>query len=125
MTHLTYGYLNIGLYQGNIAPEFDDETLRSQLIQIPDLLNHPSTLRLSKGVDYVVKVPLKTAKGEIIVALKVFKRQRWLKDRYDRKHKSKAERSYNAARYLQEHNIGTPPAIAWLDRWENNRLIES
>lgn len=125
MTHLTYGCISIGSYQGNIASEFDDETLRSQLVQIPDLLKHPSMLRLSKGADYVVKVPINTARGEIIVALKVFKRQSWLKDRYDRKHKSKAERSYNAARYLQEHSIGTPAAIAWLDRWENNRLIES
>ena len=72
-----------------------------------------------------MKLPLQTASGEIYVALKIFKRQSWLKDRYDRKHKSKAERSYTAARYLQSHNIGTPTPIAWLDRWENNRLVES
>lgn len=125
MTHLTYGLLSIGPYQGNIAPEFDNDILRTQLVHIAEQINKPGAVRLSNGVDYVVKVPLTTPDGEINVALKVFKRQSWLKDRFDRSNKSKAERSYNAARYLLEHNIGTPAPIAWLDRWENNRLLES
>jgi len=115
----------IGTYQGSIATEFDDDTLRAQLVQIASLLNNTHVVRLSNGADYVVKLPLQTATGEIIVALKVFKRQGGLKDRFDRKHKSKAERSYTAARYLQNHTISTPAPIAWLDRWENNRLLES
>ena len=125
MTLLNYGSVAIGNYRGNIAPEFDDETLRAQLVQIAEQLHQPQVVRLSEGVDYVVKLPLRTATGEIIVALKIFKRQGWLKDRYDRNNKSKAERSYNAARYLQEHHIGTPAPVAWLDRWDNNRLLES
>lgn len=115
----------IGNYQGTIAPEFDNEILRAQLIQIQSLLNNPAAVKLSSGADYVVKLPLQTTAGEIFVALKIFKRQKWLKDRFDRKHKSKAERSYIAARYLQQHNIGTPAPVAWLERWENNRLVES
>jgi len=117
--------ITLGVYQGSIAPEFDDETLRAQLVQIPILLKNNNVTRLSNGADYVVKLPLQTARGEILVALKVFKRQSWLKDCFDRKQKSKAERSYIAACYLQTHNIGTPAPIAWLDRWENNRLLES
>ena len=115
----------IGIYQGKIAAEFYDDILSAQLVQISQLLKNPGVERLSNGPDYVVKLPLQSSRGEIIVALKIFKRQSWLKDRFDRKHKSKAERSYNAAGYLQENNIGTPAPIAWLDRWENNRLIES
>ncbi len=125
MIILYYGSVAIGNYQGNIAPEFDDETLRAQLVRIAEQLHQPQVVRLSNGVDYVVKLPLQTATGEIIVALKIFKRQGWLKDRWDRNNKSKAERSYNAARYLQEHHIGTPAPIAWLDRWDDNRLLES
>lgn len=116
---------DIGSYRGDIAPDFDSETLRHQLAHISEYLQKPNVIQLSKGADYVVKLPLHTAQGEILVALKVFKRQSWLKDRYDRKHKSKAQRSYIAARYLQAHRIGTPAAIAWLDRWVNNRLLES
>lgn len=115
----------LGVYHGALAPEFDDETLRAQLVQITTLLKTSNVTRLSNGADYVVKLPLQTTQGEIIVALKIFKRQSWLKDRFDRKHKSKAERSYSAARHLQAHKIGTPAPIAWLDRWENNRLLES
>jgi tRNA A-37 threonylcarbamoyl transferase component Bud32 len=116
---------SIGIYHGEIAPEFDKDILRSQLAHISDLLTGDNIHRLSNGPDYVVKLPLQTESEEIFVALKIFKRQSWLKDRYDRKHKSKAERSYAAARYLQSHKIGTPPPIAWLDRWEDNRLLES
>jgi tRNA A-37 threonylcarbamoyl transferase component Bud32 len=115
----------IGIYQGNIAAEFYDDILSSQLVQISSLLNKPNVERLSNGPDYVVKLSLQSSRGEIIVALKIFKRQSWLKDRFDHRNKSKAERSYNAACYLQTHSIGTPAPIAWLDRWENNRLIES
>lgn len=128
MTHLDYGFLKnqeIGSYRGNIAPEFDGDSLRAQLLQIPALLKNTNVTKLSDGADYVVKLPLQTAQGEILVALKVFKRQSWLKDRFDRKQKSKAERSYLAACHLQAHKIGTPAPIAWLDRWENNRLLES
>jgi tRNA A-37 threonylcarbamoyl transferase component Bud32 len=117
--------ITLGVYQGSLAPEFDDELLRAQLVHITALLKTNNVTKLSDGADYVVKLPLQTAQGEISVALKVFKRQSWLKDRFDRANKSKAERSYIAARYLQDHNIGTPAPIAWLDRWENNRLIES
>ena len=116
---------SIEIYHGEIAPEFDNDILRSQLAQISNLITHKDIVKLSNGPDYVVKVPLQTADGEIIIALKIFKRQSWIKDRFDRKHKSKAERSYNAARYLQTNNIGTPAPVAWLDRWENNRLLES
>src|SRR5690606_29806953 len=56
---------------------------------------------------------------------KRFKRQSWLKDWHDRHHKSKAERSFAAAYFLFEHQIPTPAPIAWLERWENNRLLES
>ena len=116
---------SIGIYHGEIAREFDKDIVRAQLAQISVLLKNSTTLRLSNGPDYVVKLPLQTENGEIYVALKIFKRQSWLKDRYDRKHKSKAERSYIAARHLQSHNIGTPTPVAWFDRWENNRLLES
>lgn len=117
--------ITLGVYEGSLAPEFDNETLRAQLVHITALLKNNNVTKLSNGADYVVKLPLQTAQGEILVALKVFKRQSWLKDRFDRKKKSKAERSYIAACHLQAHKIGTPAPIAWLDRWENNRLLES
>src|SRR5690606_5164701 len=75
--------------------------------------------------DYVTKLDLRTPDGRLPITIKVFKRQSRWKDWFDSHNKSKAERSYRAAVYLQDNNIGTPAPIAWLDRWENGRLIES
>src|SRR5690606_17368302 len=68
---------------------------------------------------------LEDSTGSQPITIKVFKRQSRLKDWHDRRHKSKAERSFRAAVYLQQQGIGTPAPIAWLDRWENGRLLES
>lgn len=114
----------IGPYQGAVADAFNTQVIREQLAQLPQLLAQ-HTERLSFGADYVVKLPFNTDAGERVITVKVFKRQSRLKDWSDQRKKSKAERSYRAARYLQDHNIGTPAPIAWLDRWENNRLLES
>lgn len=115
----------IGTYQGQVAPEFYTAELLQQLINIKQLLANDKQLRLSNGADYVIKVPLVMNDATIDITIKVFKRQNRIKDWYDRRHKSKAERSYRAAIFLQEKNVGTPAPIAWLDRWENGRLLES
>ena len=57
--------------------------------------------------------------------IKVFKRQSWLKDRYDADHGSKAQRAWLAAQHLVAHHLGTPKPIAFLDRWEQSRLKEN
>lgn len=117
--------LTINNYQGAIAAWCNHPMIIAQLADIPKLLSSKKVERLSKGADYVVKLPLDTPDGELMVTVKVFKRQNRLKDWYDRHHKSKAERSYLAAIYLQEQNIGTPAPLAWLERWEKERLLES
>lgn len=115
----------IGKYQGEIARPFHDPLMVNLLANINDLLVHNHVSRLSNGPDYVVKVPLAFNDKSIDITIKVFKRQHWLKDRHDRRNKSKAERSFRAAVFLQEKQVGTPAPIAWLDRWENGRLLES
>ena len=115
----------VGPYQGAINPIFACETMLAQLAKLPLLLASANVERLSHGADYVVKLPLVIFDAEKTITVKVFKRQGKFKDWYDRHNKSKAERSYQAASYLQNHGIGTPAPIAWLDRWENNRLMES
>lgn len=117
--------LNLGPYTGAIASAFHHQLLLEQLADIPALLRSEKAERLSHGADYVVKYPLTFADGSKTVTIKVFKRQSFIKDWYDRRNKSKAERSFNAAIFLQQNRIGTPAPIAWLDRWENGRLIES
>lgn len=115
----------IGKYQGEISEPFHCQELISQLASIHTLLNSENVARLSSGPDYVVKTPLLFNEKSVDVTIKVFKRQNWLKDRHDRKNKSKAERSFRAATFLRDKQIGTPSPIAWLDYWENGRLLES
>lgn len=115
----------IGHYSGALAPAFNQHHIVAQLVELPRLFAEKKVDRLSNGPDYVVKLSLETPTGDLPITAKVFKRQSQLKDRFDRHNKSKAERSYRAAIYLQHHDIGTPAPIAWLDRWENGRLLES
>lgn len=112
-------------YSGDTAPAFNQSIIIHQLSNIPALIESSNPERLSQGADYVIKIPLKTETGEITVTVKIFKPQNVLKDSYDKRNGSKAERSYRAACFLQQHNIGTPAPIAWRERWENNRLLES
>ncbi len=112
-----------GTLSGEVTTEFNEPLTLENLRHLPQL--YQTGAKLSHGGDFVVKSEFATSMGTIPVAIKVFKRQSWWKDRYDKKNKSKAERSYRAACYLQSHNIGTPQPIAWLERWEKNRLIES
>lgn len=115
----------IAPYNGATAPAFNEPLVINQLANILELAKSDAAEKLSNGADYVVKLPLNTTAGEIIMAVKIFKRQSYFKDWYDKRHGSKAERSYQAAIYLQNKGIGTPSPIAWRDRWENGRLVES
>ena len=112
-------------YSGDTADEFNQPIFINQLSDISALIEACSPERLSNGADYVIKIPLKTETGEITVTVKVFKRQNYLKDWHDKRNGSKAERSYRAACFLQQHKIGTPTPIAWRECWENGRLLES
>lgn len=112
-------------FQGRVSSEFYSEQLLKDLHQVKSLLALPEAVKLSKGADYVVKCPLMMGDKRLTITIKVFKKQPIWKDLYDKKHKSKAERSFNAAIFLQHHQIGTPAPIAWLDKWQGNRLLES
>lgn len=117
--------ITIGHYTGAASPAFSSDEILSQLANIKPITSAESVKRLSNGPDYVVKTTLTSANAPLDITVKVFKRQSRIKDWYDAKNGSKAERSYRAAVYLQENDIGTPAPIAWLDRWENGRLLES
>lgn len=115
----------IGVYQHEITTRFQLPEVIAQLSDISALLNNPQTQRISNGPDYVVKTQLFIDQNPVAITIKVFKRQNWLKDRHDWRHGSKAKRSFNAACFLQSNNIDTPEPIAWLERWQGKRLMES
>lgn len=116
---------SLGEFKGYVFNQFELADIQSQLENIQSLLNSNTTVKLSKGADYVVKSSMHIQHQTFDVAIKVFKRQSFWKDWYDKKNKSKAERSFNAALYLSEHQIGTPTPIVFMEKWQGKRLIES
>jgi tRNA A-37 threonylcarbamoyl transferase component Bud32 len=124
-THNNCTHLQTDRYQGEIASAYADTVVIDQLNEIKALLNSTTASKLSKGADYVVKCQLNLVTGPVWIAVKVFKPQAFWKDWYDKKNKSKAQRSFIAARFLQENKIGTPAPVAWFEQWQGNRLIES
>ena len=79
---------------------------------------------LARGRHQVVVLDFEYGGGVRPVAVKFFGRQRGWKDRYDLKRGSKAARSFRAASFLEAHGVGTPPPLAYLERWEGGRLAE-
>jgi len=114
-----------GRYVGKIASRFDTPELREQLSSVPQWLEAVKVSPLSEGSDPVLKAELSMDGQPVAVAIKVFSRQGLVKDWYDFRHESKAERSYTAAEFLYQQGLGTAEPIAWFDRWHRGRLVES
>src|SRR5690606_11811447 len=114
---------SVGQYQALINADFDVDEVLEQLTKIKQLIE--TSRRISQGKDYVVKTSILIKGINHEVAIKVFSRQSLPKDLYDKKNKSKAERSYIAAQKLLNSGINTPTPIAALDEWNGNRLTES
>lgn len=115
----------ISPYSGTLAAPFNTPETIAQLATLPHLLARANVTRLSNGPDYVVKLEHPDIANGHPITVKVFKHQSLIKDWYDRRHGSKAERSFDAACVLRDKGLGTPTPIAWLDRWESKRLKES
>jgi tRNA A-37 threonylcarbamoyl transferase component Bud32 len=115
--------LAVSNYHVLINDAFCSDQFLRQLVDIKQLI--ASAQQISHGKDYVVKTSLQIDNTSYEVAIKVFAKQSLLKDIYDKKNKSKAERSYIAAEKLLNHGINTPTPIAILEEWKGNRLSES
>ena len=109
----------VGECHKDILPSLENGRLRS-------LSKEVTTARdrvLSAGRHKVVVLDFCFGGNVQTVAVKSFGRQQSWKDRYDKKRGTKASRSYIAARFLQNHDIETPRPLAYLERWENNKLV--
>lgn len=114
---------SVGRYQALINENVCTDELLVHLANIQPLIE--ASQRISHGKDYVVKTSLTLNGIEQEIAIKVFSKQSTLKDLYDKKNKSKAERSYIAAQRLINCGVNTPTPIATLEEWDGNRLVES
>ena len=80
---------------------------------------------LAAGRHRVVVLDFERHGEKQAVAVKSFGRQTRWKDHVDGKRGTKAARSFRAACFLEDHGVDTPPPLAYLERWEGSRLVES
>lgn len=117
--------LSVGRLQGEVLSTFksffDEESLEGFGVRVRSAKKGV----LSEGRHRVVVLDLEKNGKCLKVAVKAFGRQGSLKDRYDFRKGSKAERSFKAATFLKSRGVGTPRPIAYFDCWEGSRLVES
>lgn len=85
---------------------------------------HPPERVLSGGPHPVTLHRLDVEGTGVAVVVKAFSRA-WWRDRHFARNGSKACASFRLAVRLAEHGVGTPRPLAWLDRWEDGKLLES
>jgi len=110
---------------GEAAEAYRGERALARLARLPELLTSKSAVEMHAGRNRLVRIALESAHGERHVVVKAFGRQNCLRDRRSQTVGSKAHRTWNAACHLQTYGVGTPPPVAFLDRWEGERLAES
>lgn len=118
-------FKSIGPYEGLINARFDSFDTLTQLADFKNWLASAKTHTLSTGRDYVVRCNLSTGEHDLPIVVKVFGRQNYLKDWYDRTSDTSAARSYLNAHFLADRHLGTAEPIAFINRWEQSSLVES
>jgi hypothetical protein len=112
-------------YTGEIAEPYRTPELQAQLARLPALLAAPAARLITAGRNRNIVIELALGERTHAVMVKAFGAQAWLRDLRDRRRGSKAARTFRAATHLAAHGAGTPPPIAYLERWEGTRLRES
>jgi len=114
-----------GVYTGSTYNAWDwKPTQRDQLASVQDWLNEGAGID-SLGRHALAYRTIPLGASDVPVAIKSFSRGSWFKDRYFARHGSKARRSFDTAVRLAERGVGTPTPIAYLDQWEDGRLLAS
>ena len=117
--------IQIGDFEGVVSHAFKGQLDEEVLSDLKARVWAEKEGLISLGRHRVVVVPFSLNGGEVTVVVKAFGQQGQWKDFYDRRRGSKAARSFQAAQFLLESGVGTPAPIAYMARWEGQRLKES
>jgi tRNA A-37 threonylcarbamoyl transferase component Bud32 len=118
--------LLIGPYSGQIVERLQFPGFVSALHDLPCLLFAPENRVLDEVRNRTVCVPLPDPDGRMVtVAVKAFIRPSRIRSQAYRWRGSKARHSWRVARYLAEQGVGTPQPLGFLERWDNDQLVES
>jgi serine/threonine protein kinase len=115
--------MRIGEYTGMVAEEFRTFPILERLADLPRILAGPKSKKLSSGrnTNYHVRFE----EGGQSWMVKQFGRQNFLFDFLNLFRGSKACRTWLAARYLESMHVPTPRSVAYLERKQGWRLVES
>ncbi|MEI6217697.1 MAG: lipopolysaccharide kinase InaA family protein [bacterium] len=117
--------ISVGPYCGCVASDLSG----SSPLPSPDIIKlvsgFPRPASHEPGRAFFFKTILGDGSGGIAVHVKGFARQNLIKDALDWKAGSKACRSWQIALAMRDRGVMTPRPVAFLDRWEGRRLLES
>jgi len=117
------GCPGFGPYTGEIVQALDGPELRAALAELPRRIAGAETLQTGRNRTVRWRVTLDGR--DLDLAVKSFGCPRGPAGRLAARGLSKARRSWLAARRLADAGAGTPAPVAWLDRREGGRLVES
>jgi hypothetical protein len=114
-----------GDYAGEIAEHCRAADLIEALARLPELLEAPGAQLIAAGRNRNLRLRLPLRGASLEVMVKAFGPQSRLRDWRDARRALEPRRTYAAADHLARHGAGTPPPVAWLERWRDGRLLES
>ena len=112
-------------YHADVAEGVRREDVFALIESLPALRDRPGNEHVHGLRSQSFRVPFRRGDAPVEAHLKLFRRQSVAKDACDRSQGSRARRSWSIARALVERGIGTPEPLAFFERWEGLRLIES
>jgi len=115
----------IGPYRGRVSGALRSPDLLLALLRIPALINAEGAEVLAAGRNRNIKIDLVCKRQTLCVVVKAFGKPSLLSNAIDRRRGSKARRTWMAATALAEAGVGTPTPVAFLERWAEDRLVES
>ncbi len=125
-THRQAAEIHSNGYTGQYSPDFQIHDLEQIASQIQSALQADNAQLIAGGRNQNICLPFTLNNTEQSTLVKWFGKQSSLKDRIDLSYRqSKAHRSFSFAMHLLANGVATPTPIAFLDKVEKQRLVES
>ncbi len=115
---------SIGLYRGKAAAALTTPEGLAWLAAL-GTASAQATHRRGQGGAFLFESVAPAVAGPAPVIVKGYACQGFFKDAGDRRRGTSAERAWRVALHLREAGVGTPEPLAWLERWNGNRLAEA
>ncbi len=117
--------MTLGPYRARVADAYQQPDFLESLASLASVLSGPDARLVASAGDEVFRWRTLINGAPRTLAVKRYKRQPRLKDWYDARRGSPAQRSFQAAGHLLAHQVGTPEPVAVVERWDGGRLLES